>query len=107
MPRPDSNNTPRALVLAYSTKSAGLALRASLLKAPPEGVGFHPSQTGTLISACGDGRASCVPSMVRVVAWRARERPRSGPRGCVRILGVRETPSTPRSHRLSAGHGDG
>src|SRR6266851_4335699 len=45
---PDSNNTPRALVFAYATKSAGLALCASLLKAPPEGGGFHPSQRETL-----------------------------------------------------------
>ena len=45
---PDSNNTPRALAFAYSTKSAGLELRASPLKALPEGVGFHPSQRETL-----------------------------------------------------------
>ena len=48
MPGPDSNIVAQAFALGNSTKSAGLALRASLLKASPEGEGFRPSQIETL-----------------------------------------------------------
>ena len=44
----DSSNAPHAFASGDSTQSVGLALRASLLKASPEGEGFHPSQRETL-----------------------------------------------------------
>src|SRR5712691_6253984 len=45
---PDSNVSPRNRRFACATESAGSALRAGLLKASPEGEGFHPSQRETL-----------------------------------------------------------
>ena len=45
---PYSNVSPRHRLIADAQKSAGLALRASLLKASPQGEGFHSSQRETL-----------------------------------------------------------
>src|SRR5712692_3580875 len=59
--RLDSSTVTQALASGKSTKSAGLALRASRLKAPPEGGGFHPSQTGTLRHTDPTSSPSLVP----------------------------------------------